>query len=132
MTASLRARRVSNTSCREAVELTHAEWPVLVAILPSAVIAYFSTLKGRPVRRPVDQRLCMQTQRKGTFLSYVCHTHQEAFEISIGQIQMLINAGGSCPGKPELCPFCCPELCPFWGKRASTAEDSFSCASAPR
>jgi len=47
-TASERAR-VSNTSCREAGEETQAEWPAAVAILPSAVIAYFSTENGRPV-----------------------------------------------------------------------------------
>jgi hypothetical protein len=47
-TASERAR-ASNTSCREAGEETQAEWPAAVAILPSAVIAYFSTENGRPV-----------------------------------------------------------------------------------
>ena len=48
MMASDRAR-ASNTSLRESGEDTHAEWPLLQAILPSAVIAYLSSDSGRPV-----------------------------------------------------------------------------------
>lgn len=48
MTASERAR-ASKTIWRDAAEDTHAECPLDVAILPSAVIAYFSTENGRPV-----------------------------------------------------------------------------------
>lgn len=48
MTASERARD-SKTSCLDAGEDTQAECPEDVAILPSAVMAYFSTEKGLPV-----------------------------------------------------------------------------------
>ncbi len=48
-TASDRARQ-SNTRCRDSAELTHAACPADVAILPSSVIAYFSTPSGLPVR----------------------------------------------------------------------------------
>ena len=41
--------RASNTSLRESGEDTHDEWPLLHAILPSAVIAYLSSDSGRPV-----------------------------------------------------------------------------------
>ena len=47
-TASDRARQ-SNTRCRDRAELTHAACPADVAILPSSVIAYFSTPSGFPI-----------------------------------------------------------------------------------
>ena len=48
MTASDLAR-ASKTSLRESGQDTHEEWPLLQAILPSAVMAYFSSDRGRPV-----------------------------------------------------------------------------------
>mmetsp|Transcript_72 Transcript_72/g.163 ORF Transcript_72/g.163 Transcript_72/m.163 type:complete len:215 (+) Transcript_72:449-1093(+) len=48
MMASLMAR-IANTRWREAPQETQAECPVLQAILPSRVMAYLRTLKGRPV-----------------------------------------------------------------------------------
>mmetsp|Transcript_35611 Transcript_35611/g.112321 ORF Transcript_35611/g.112321 Transcript_35611/m.112321 type:complete len:212 (-) Transcript_35611:565-1200(-) len=48
ITASER-ERTSNTCCRAAGQLTHAECPWAVAILPSMVMAYLSTEKGRVV-----------------------------------------------------------------------------------
>lgn len=47
MTLSL-AARCSNTRCLDAALLTHALWPVCVAILPSSVIAYFRVDIGTP------------------------------------------------------------------------------------
>lgn len=41
--------RASKTSLRESGDDTHAECPLLHAILPSAVMAYFSRDRGRPV-----------------------------------------------------------------------------------
>ncbi len=41
--------RASKTSLRESGQDTHEEWPLLQAILPSAVMAYFSSDRGRPV-----------------------------------------------------------------------------------
>ena len=48
MTASERAR-ISNTCCRDWLLLTQALCPVWVAILPSSVIAYLSSPRGRCV-----------------------------------------------------------------------------------
>lgn len=41
--------RASKTRLRESGQDTHEEWPLLQAILPSAVMAYFSSDRGRPV-----------------------------------------------------------------------------------
>ena len=41
--------RVAKTRARDSGPLTQAACPALVAILPSRVMAYFRTEKGRPV-----------------------------------------------------------------------------------
>ena len=48
MTASLSAR-ILCTSDLDASEVTHLDSPVLVATLPSRLIAIFRVTKGRPV-----------------------------------------------------------------------------------